>query len=174
MLFYLLLIETAEGRSKFECLYEKYYKLMLYLANQILHDDYAAEDITHEAFLVIIDYIDKIEEVESTRTKNFISIIVKNRAKDLYRKKNRVEILPMESIQNLPDTEYNDDCTRLKNIIMMLPEKLRDVAELKFFYCYSNKEISAFLKIKEDLVRKRLERAKKVIAEQYFSKGDEK
>ena len=52
--FYLSLIETEEDKSKFENIYETYRKVMFYTANQILKDEYLAEDAVHSAFLRIL------------------------------------------------------------------------------------------------------------------------
>ena len=59
---------------------------MFYVANDILKDNYLAEDAVHKAFLKLINHLDKIWETESQKTKSFIVIITKNIAIDMYRK----------------------------------------------------------------------------------------
>lgn len=56
------MIETDEDKSKFEKIYERYKNLMFYTAMQILNHTQDAEDAVHQAFIPIIDNIDKISE----------------------------------------------------------------------------------------------------------------
>lgn len=44
LIFFLSMLETDEGKNNFTRLYEKYRKLMFYVANQILRDGYLSED----------------------------------------------------------------------------------------------------------------------------------
>ena len=62
MLVYLSLIESDEDKSKFEKIYERYKGLMFYTAMQILNHKQDAEDAVHQAFVSIIENLDKISE----------------------------------------------------------------------------------------------------------------
>ena len=53
MLIYLAVIDSPEGKIKFEIIYEQYKNLMFYTANKILGDTRDSEDIVHDAFLKI-------------------------------------------------------------------------------------------------------------------------
>ena len=57
MLIYLAMIDSPEGKSKFEIIYNTYKQLMYYTASSILGDTKDSEDIVHEAFLKIIELI---------------------------------------------------------------------------------------------------------------------
>lgn len=59
MIVYLQMLENLSDRDKFTLLYNKYRKLMLYVANQILNNQDDSEDAVHEAFLSIIRNIKK-------------------------------------------------------------------------------------------------------------------
>ncbi len=37
---------------------------MFYVANRILNDEFLAEDVVHQAFLKIIENIDKIDDIQ--------------------------------------------------------------------------------------------------------------
>ena len=50
MTLFLTLLDAKEEKSKFDKLYEKYRKLMHYVAKGILTDDQLAEDAVQEAF----------------------------------------------------------------------------------------------------------------------------
>ena len=86
MLIYLSLLDSEEEISKFELIYSTYKKQMYYTANNILKDSHLAEDAVHNAFLRIINNLEKIEDINSHKTKGLIVIIVKNVSIDIYRK----------------------------------------------------------------------------------------
>ena len=69
MLIYLQMIETDEDRQKFIQLYETYRGLMFYVANRILHNTEDAEDAVHQAFLSIIENLDKISMVHCPKSR---------------------------------------------------------------------------------------------------------
>lgn len=169
---YLMLLETVREKSKFTRIYERYRDVMYLTAYGILHDDRLAEDAVHDAFLKIIDHLEKISETECHKTQNFVVIIVRNKAIDLYRKRRRQGEAPLEEgaapPAGLPDTPAGELAER----IAALPEKLRDALELRYDYGYSVKETARLLKISEEAARKRLERAKAALLEEYRKGGE--
>lgn len=173
MLFlYLGIIDTEENKSKFEQLYEQYSKLMFYVANQILQDNFLAEDAVHDAFIKIIENLDKIQEVNCHKTKSFIVIIVKNHAINIYNNRKKKFCTSLDEvgytlIKEIDDTyikyshrDRNDDLGDLGNAIVQLPEIYKDVITLKYLHELTNQEIAVLLNINEATVRKRIERAK--------------
>lgn len=85
MLFYLSLIDTNEEKSKFERIYEAYRNLMYYAASRILGDTRDSEDVVHQAFLKIIEILDKIPAAVCPQTHSLVVTIVERKAIDLYR-----------------------------------------------------------------------------------------
>ena len=85
MLIYLQMIETEEDRQKFTDLYETYRGLMFYVANQILHNTDDAEDAVHQAFLSIIENLDKIAKVHCPQSRAYVIVIAENKAIDMIR-----------------------------------------------------------------------------------------
>lgn len=84
MFIYLAIIDSPEGKLKFEVIYERYKGLMFYTANSVLGDTRDSEDIVHDAFLKIIEIID---DPKSPQTRYLIVTITENKAIDLYRKR---------------------------------------------------------------------------------------
>ena len=80
MFIYLAIIDSPEGKLKFEVIYERYKGLMFYTANSVLGDTRDSEDIVHEAFLKIIEIIDEIDDPKSTQTRYLIVTITENKA----------------------------------------------------------------------------------------------
>ena len=61
MLIYLMSLDTEEERIKFVKIYDIYRNRMHYTANMILKDELNAEDMVHDTFLTLTDYIDRIK-----------------------------------------------------------------------------------------------------------------
>jgi len=171
LLFYLGLIETPEEKDKFEQLYNQYKKLMFYVAKQILNDDFLAEDAVHNAFIRIINHLDKIDENNCHKTKSFMVIVVENVSKDLYNKRKKEQGIPFEDVENeiIYKSDVADDVIQqisiddVINKIESLPNIYKEVLLLKFNHELSDKEIAKVLEISQATARKRVERARQKI-----------
>ncbi len=164
MLIYLSLLDKEEEISKFELIYNTYKNTMYYIAHNILNDSYLSEDAVHEAFLRIINNLEKIEEVDSKKTKGLVVIIVKNISIDIYRKnkKEREQFTLSDDLEKYNDrTKYDrNDLDDLEIAISKLPQNYRQVFILKYAYDMTDVEIGQVLDIKPDNVRKRISRGK--------------
>lgn len=169
MLIYLSMIEE-ENKSKFEQLYVEYRQLMFYVANKILNDEKLSEDAVHNAFLKLIDHLDKIDEIKCHKTKGFLVIIVKNISIDLFNNRKKENHISFDDI----DFFIFDDQSSLEDIvitnceyddlikeILELPPNYSNVLYLKYIYELNDMEISSLLSITEANVRKRIERGRK-------------
>ena len=164
MLIYLSLLDSEEEISKFELIYNTYKKQMYYTANNILKDSHLAEDAVHNAFLRIINNLEKIEDINSHKTKGLIVIIVKNVSIDIYRKNkkerdNTIFIDDLDYINGYDEINKND-IGDLEIAISKLPENYKQVFLLKFSHELTDNEISEILDIKPDNVRKRISRGR--------------
>lgn len=164
MLIYLSLLDSEEEISKFELIYSTYKKQMYYTANNILKDSHLAEDAVHNAFLRIINNLEKIEDINSHKTKGLIVIIVKNVSIDIYRKNkkerdNTIFIDDLDDINGYDEINKND-IWDLEIAISKLPENYKQVFLLKFSHELTDNEISEILDIKPDNVRKRISRGR--------------
>ena len=164
MLIYLSLLDSEEEISKFELIYSTYKKQMYYTANNILKDSHLAEDAVHNAFLRIINNLEKIEDINSHKTKGLIVIIVKNVSIDIYRKNkkerdNTIFIYDLDDINGYDEINKNE-IGDLEIAISKLPENYKQVFLLKFSHELTDNEISEILDIKPDNVRKRISRGR--------------
>ncbi len=166
MLIYLSMIESEEDKSKFEMLYLSYRKIMFYVANKVLNDEHLSEDVVHEAFMRIINNLEKIGEVNCHKTKAFIVIIVQNIAIDFYRKRKKNNSVSYNEIElyveNINEIENNTE-NSIEMLILKLPISYSTVLMLKYYQGYSNREIADILKLSEVNVRKRISRAKQML-----------
>ena len=168
MLIYLSMIETEENKSKFEQIYKKYKQTMFFVANRVLRDEYLSEDVVHQAFIRIIDNLDKIDKIDCHKTKGFIVIIVENIAIDFYRKRKREKTISFDQVEfYIRDikNESNLIINDVEEAIIKLPINYSTVLRLKYSQGYTNKEISSILKISEENVRQRISRGKKKLVE---------
>lgn len=179
MLLYLSMIETEEEKCKFVQVYEKYQYFMWYVANTTLQDKHLAEDAVQEAFLALTKHLDKIEEVNSTKTKNFLATIVKSKAIDMIRKKKGVEVEEYEDailgeqkddlLEELIQKEQHD---KVVSAIYQLDDLYRMVFEYKYLHELSDKEIANFLGVTPKVVNVRLYRGKQKLKEILAKEGE--
>lgn len=168
MLIYLALIDSPEDKRKFERLYIGYKQTMYYAANRILKNNHSAEDAVHQAFLRIIDHLEKIDENDCHKTKAFLVVITEHIAIDIYRKQKRENNLSYDELEIYMTDDRNqpDDCSNEVTLaISQLPINYSTVLRLKFSQGYNDTEIAQLLHINEDNVRKRISRAKKKLSQ---------
>ena len=75
MIVYLQMLETSEEQVRFEELVHTYKNLMFYVANQVLNNDYDAEDAVQQAFFAILKNFEKISEIKCPQTRSFVVTI---------------------------------------------------------------------------------------------------
>ena len=160
MIIYLQMIESDTDKDKFEVMYTEYKNLMLYIANQILHNTQDSEDAVHQSFLKAIKVLKKINEPKCHKTRSLLVTIVERTSIDLYRKrKNHATVnLQDESVDN--NFEHVEARLDLASAMALLPAKYREVLLLKYDSGFSASEIAYLLSMTEASVRKTIQRAK--------------
>lgn len=181
MLFDIGSIGDRRQQNKFTELYNAYRYTMLYVANSILKNQSEAEDVVHDAFLKILEIIDQIGEVNCSKTKSLIVIIVKNKAIDRFRREKHTEQHPLDDYEYTladDDGEPGDivigrqGYERLIAAIGSLGDKYTSVLELKYIHGYSNSEVARILDIEPKAVNMRLYRAKGRLREILAKEGE--
>ena len=173
----ILVFATENDKTKFEQLYEKYKKLLLYKAYGILRDHDLAEDAVSEAFIRIYRNTDKIDDTTSPRTISFLVTIVKNTALTILEKQKKYVVLeegaPYESdAYDLEETILSTAVTQdMLKLVDLLKEEMRAPFLLKYAHDLSHKEIAGLLHISENNVTVRIHRAKKKLAELFREAG---
>lgn len=200
---YLQLLDTEKEKADFELLYEKYRRLMHWVAKGILHDDGLAEDAVHEAFLRVIKNFHKIHEISCPQTRNFVVIIVRNVAISMLAKEkkqayksvasefeeteygpNKLSVISDESAENnglnLESITSGVDETvaalmhkELYSIIYSLPDWASEALLLSATYGFTLGEIGAVCGISEDAAKKRIQRARNLLTEKLKESGED-
>lgn len=168
MMFFL--IENENDRSKVERLYLNNKSLMMYTAYKVLHDKSLAEDAVQQAFIRVIENLHKVDENNCHKTQGFLVVICRNVACDIYKSKTYLNNEDMTD--ELTDSTYDPIEIVLNeetfNQIIVEVNKIKpiyqDVLILKYSHDCSNRDIASLLRISENVVRKRLERAKAQLA----------
>ena len=168
MFLFLALLDSPGEQEKFREIYEHYRHFMWYLANQRLQDEHLAEDAVQDAFLALTRHLDKVEDVESPRTRKFLMTIVKSKAVDILRKQHgeaSVDELPVEPADPGQDVldHYitKENYNHLISCILELDEAYRVIFEYKFVHQLQDREIAELLDITPKLVNVRYFRARK-------------
>ena len=139
-------VNTMTWRSKLEAIYQTYRADMYRVAVSILKNPQDAEDAVHSAFVSIAENANKVEQIESPKTKGYVLTIVRNHAIDLYRKK---QLHPQDEYLDASigvQRQYDGD-NELAKCILKLPEKHRSVIVLRYYHGYELKEIAKMLNI---------------------------
>ena len=167
MFFFLTLLDDPEEQQKFTEIYYQYRHFMWYVANQKLQDSHLAEDAVQEAFLALTRHMEKVEEVHSDRTRNFLATIVRSKAVDILRKKTPDLELKEEYGEGKVGGDMLDhyltkqNYHRLVNCVLELDDTYRTVFEYKYMYQMSDAEIGDILGISAKNVNVRYYRARK-------------
>lgn len=173
-------IKTEDDRRKAEKIYELYSGTMLHIAISILHKTQLAEDAVSEAFIRIINNLEKIGEPNCNQTRGFVVIIVRNIAYDLLRhNKNHPE---SELYDNndytdvkepvFEDVSAKEACDQISQAIAQLPKAYADIIYLKAVFEYSHQEIAELLNISDDNVKTRLHRARSALKKILSGEGE--
>ena len=169
VLLYLQMIETERDRDKFEILYREYRNLMYRITFGILHNQEDAEDAVHQAFVSILEHLNKISNPTDSSAKSFCATCARNKALDIYRKNQHNEYIGFDQLQISVESDFPDGS--LEAAIAALPDLYKDVILLRYDNGFSVQEIAEILNIEPGAVRKRITRAKSKLEEYLIREG---
>lgn len=151
--------KSSNQNEKLGLIYARYGNLMYYVADSILHNSQDAEDAVHNAFLYLAENLNKISDPECPKTKSYVVTIVESKAIDIYRKKQRHPLLPLEEEALGFFAEYTDAHT-IAACMGKLPARYREALLLKYACGYTGREIGKLMGISSANADKLLQRAK--------------
>lgn len=167
--------DNNKNTDKFFELYERYEKRLYFYARKLTRDDGHAEDVIQSAFLNVLKNIDKIDCIESKRTKSYLYTIVnhislnviKENKKYVYSCENETEQTnsPASGIQTNDHIFENIIYEDLLHEIRQLPWEYSDILILSGVCEFTIKEISEILDMTEAAVRQRISRGRKKLKE---------
>jgi len=158
------MIDNSKQVKFIERCYELYEKKMYRVAYNILHDAEAAEDAVQNAFVKLFKSKVIFEDECSDDCIKYIIRAIKNSAIDIYNERSRELIVSIEDVPEIPYTNSSpDDEFSLTEDIQKLPSKYREVVECLAIREMTIKDTANYLQISEANVRKRFERARKLL-----------
>lgn len=180
MLIYFMALDTEEERIKFVKIYDAYRDRMHYTANIILKDELNAEDMVHDTFLTLTEYLDRINEEDAVGTWNYIVTILKNKCYNFLKKNKKLNLVENEEVferssgthslveHKLIKEEAN---VFLNMLIRELRYPYKEVIYLQYYDKLNSREIAEILEISPANVRKISSRAKEKLKKGMLKKG---
>lgn len=146
------------------------------IAYYYVRDRYLAEDIAQEVFYRVYRHLDRFRGESSYYT--WIYRITVNLCKDYLRSAYFRRMIPWGEFRYIEDLKQREERMfeaveggELFQKVMDLPLKYRTVTALYYFEDLSTAEIAEILRVKENVVRTRLHRARKILRE-ILSRGE--
>lgn len=162
---------TGADAQKWEHIFQRYHKLLYYKALQMMHNQQDAEDILQDTFVKISQNLEKIEDIDSNKTYCYIMTILRNNARDIFRRRKQHPEVEWEDNKEIAEHIEDNDAETIAfsklsfECWMECIEKLKDKYRLPFLLKYgagcSIEEISAMLGLEKPAVSMRILRAKR-------------
>ena len=180
MLIYLMALDTEEERIKFVRLYKEYRNRMHYTASILLKSEIEAEDIVHDTFLTLTDYLDRIDEKDSVGTWNYIVTILKNKCYNFIKRSKKIELIEDDTIFEQSVEGYNllesqlikkESEEFLNSLIRGLKYPYKEVIYLQYHNKLNSRQIAEILETNSANVRKISSRAKEQLKKGMLKKG---
>ncbi|MCR4317498.1 MAG: sigma-70 family RNA polymerase sigma factor [Planctomycetes bacterium] len=157
----------------FGVLVERYQKRTLWITYQMVQDWDEASDLTQETFTRAFKSLSNFDIEKSFYT--WVSRIAVNTSIDFIRKRDRMRIVPDETLVLFPSSDdvpesYVSQGERKRNVYKILdtlPDKYRTILVLKDIEGIPGKEIAEILEIDYQTVRWRIHHARKLFKEQW-------
>ncbi len=165
--FVILAIEDPVKRVRYQDAYTKYNQHLIAVAMSLLKDKHLAEDALHDAFEAVIK-ADVLPE-DGLAQKAFLTTIVKHKALDIL-KHQRFLADDEPTEEQLGFTSVSEKA-ELDMIIDSLPNIYQEVILLYYENDLSVNKIAGILGISQETVRKRLERARKLLSKAYWEES---
>ena len=176
-MFIISIIQTIH--DAFEGLFNKYLQMMRNLAYSIIKDHHLAEDAVQEAMLRLSQNTDKIDNVDSNQSKNYVYTVTKNEALKIILKENNRNYYEedvlfydepgLNNIEGQLDIDAFCDkygfSMEMTEVINNRGEIDKDIIIYKYGAGYSLKEVAELMRLNYDAVIKRHQRALKKVKE---------
>lgn len=178
MIVLAMAIKNHDDREKAAEIYRLYSMTMFRIAKGILHDAHLAEDAVSEAFVRIIDNLEKINLSDRNKTKGFVVIIVRHIAIDMLRRQKR--FVPLDDHSDytecrepvLSSLASDEACSKIADALAKLNRNYSDILYLKIVFNCSNDEIAKILGISRENVNVRLHRARNALKQQLLKEDE--
>ena len=149
-------------------LFQNYRQMMYKTALGILHNSSDAEDVVQNAFLWIIDNLDRISQIPCNERGFYFAKITEHSAIDLLKKRNAHPTDDIDENDNLSSEIDVEEAIlsklsveQIKSALGELSDRDYDLLYLYLFNEMKNKEIGEIMGLSESSVRVYIQRARK-------------
>lgn len=154
----------AGERQALNLLYQQYKPQLLNICRQYTNNAEVAEDLLHDAFVVIFTSLDRLENVE--RLEAWMTAIVRNVCYHYRRHLEKEQTVLQEYANEKPETTETSlalDYDELQSLVALLPQGYQQIFRLSVFEGLSHQEISQLLGISPHTSSSQLSHAKRML-----------
>lgn len=154
----------AGERQALDLLYQQYKPRLLNICKQYTKDDDVAEDLVHDAFVVIFTSLDRLENDDKLEA--WMSSIVRNVGYHYRQHADKEQTVLQQLAKEKPETTETDlipDYDELQSLVTLLPQGYQQVFRLSVFEGLSHQEISQLLGITPHSSSSQLSHAKRML-----------
>jgi len=155
-------------KESYGILLERYKNLVYRVALNALGDCDQAEDVVQETFMRAYQNLERLHNPDIFGF--WLSGIAKNICRNMFRNKSR-DLVSMEHLKEIAPSGNPEEngsgkselIRALRHAILILPEKYREILELRYTQGFSCEKIASFCNLSQSAVLVRLYRARKQI-----------
>ena len=155
---------TAQDEAFFTTLYCTQYPRLLRIANRMLHSIPDAEDLTNEAFAILLTHLARVRQ--HPNPVGWLYTVLLRRVLDELRRQRCHTQVPLEYARHISSEEESD-----LSLLAILPNTLsqtdKEILYLRYQLNLNCVEIAELLHIRHDACRTRLSRAKRHCAQAF-------
>lgn len=145
----------------FEQLYSEYNRVVYNYIYMSIKDQWKVEDLTSEVFIKVYRHRDKINDVQ--KSGKWLITIARNTLIDYYRKSYKEEPCEEIFLEGVDEFGYEDviikdEFASVRNLIMLMPEDVRKMIVMRYYYGMKFKEIGQKMNLTENAVKCRVSR----------------
>lgn len=164
-LFTSLLRQVHDGNIEaMEPIYNEYHGTMVLTAMSVTRNKADAEDAASAAILKIIRYAQSNDDIKIDSVPGFLLTTVRNSAKDILSSEKKYvhpETMPETPVEPMRRV---DNKLIVNEALLSLPEEIREIAVMHYYYDQKVREISETLHMPEGTVKSKLKDARDKMA----------
>ena len=180
----IMAIESDDDRAYMTDLYRQHRALMMKITWKYTKDLSEVDDIVSESCVALIQNIDTLRKLSDSALRAYIATVVRNKAIDLARKKQREQSKILHMDENILEQiaepisferkiSVQQDIDMVKQAILALPERERETLRMKFFLQLSDSQIAERLGVAENSVRRYIIRGRNHLKAVLYEGGAE-
>lgn len=151
---------TLRTNADFEAFYERHYKYVYRLCFTYMKSAADAEDCTEDVFVKVLTGNYAFED--ETHERKWLTVTAINHCKDKLKSWKRRNVSSIDEVPEMA-AEETDDLSDVRDAVMRLPVKYKDVVWLYYYEGHSTDEISSMLHRPPSTIRNQLRDARNLL-----------